>query len=134
MPCKHFFFALALFVLCSSAADDGLSDFTNDLATDLGPLLALFGEFMTKQYLSESTTFLDYFIFAMCPIGIITTIVSVIRVCGSQSLRVFIGRSYEGNGVVEAELCTSTSRYVCELFDHGGITRVLGRPKILELV
>jgi len=113
---------------------DELSDFSNNLATDLGPLLILFGEAITRQYLSESTTFLDYFIFAMAPIGILTAIISAIRVCGHSSLRAFIGRSQEGDGVVEAELCTSTSRDVCELFNRGGITRVLGRPKILELV
>jgi hypothetical protein len=44
----------------ANAADD-LSDFSNNLATDLGPLIVLFGEPMTKQFLSESTTFLDYF-------------------------------------------------------------------------
>ncbi|KAJ4176915.1 hypothetical protein NW767_015279 [Fusarium falciforme] len=128
-----------LFVVCAVAfvavnAADDLSDFSNNLATDIGPLLVLFGESMTRQYLSESTSFLDYFIFAMAPIGILTAVVSAIRVCGRSSLRAFIGRSQEGDGVVEAELCTSTSRDVCELFNKGGITRVLGRPSILELV
>ncbi|KAK4251296.1 hypothetical protein C7999DRAFT_28026 [Corynascus novoguineensis] len=118
----------------ASAGNDDLSDFSNNLATDIGPLLVLFGESMTKQYLSESTSLLDYFIFAMAPIGIITAVVSTIRVCGHSSLRAFIGRSQEGDGVIEAELCTSTSRDVCELFTRGGITRVLGRPSILELV
>ncbi|KAH0421281.1 ankyrin repeat domain-containing protein 28 [Colletotrichum camelliae] len=117
-----------------SDVDDTLSDFTNDLFTDLGPLLALFGEQMTKQYISESTTYYDYFIFGMGPIGVITTIVSTIRLCGPASLRAFIGRSQEGNSAIEAELCTSTSRDVCEVFNNGGITRVLGRPKILELI
>lgn len=125
---------VAVAVGAASGVDDNLSDFSNNLFTDLGPLLALFGESMTKQYLSESTSFLDYFIFAMCPIGIITTVVSAVRLCGHSSLRAFVGRSQEGNGVVEAELCTSTSRDVCELFNRGGIARVLGRPTILELV
>jgi hypothetical protein len=125
-----FFFA---FVSLAAGASD-LDDFSNNLATDLGPLLALFGEQMTKQYLSESTNFVDYVIFAMAPIGVITAIVSVIRVCGGASLRALIGRAQEGNGVVEAELCTSTGRDVCELFNQSGITRVLGRPTILELV
>ncbi|KAF0644307.1 hypothetical protein FPSE5266_03430 [Fusarium pseudograminearum] len=124
------FFAL----VATHAAADDLSDFSNDLATDVGPLLVLFGESMTRQYLSESTSFLDYLIFAMAPIGILTAITSVIRVCGHSTLRAFIGRSQEGDGVVEAELCTSTSRDVCELFNKGGITRVLGRPQILELI
>jgi hypothetical protein len=127
-----------IFVLCAGAfvhgvgADD-LSDFSNNLATE-GPPLVLFGDSMTKQYLSESTSFLDYFIFAMAPIGILTAIISTIRVCGHSSLRAFIGRSQEGDGTVEAELCTSTSRDVCELFNRGGITRVLGKPEILELI
>ena len=111
-----------------------LDDFSNNLATDLGPILSLFGDNITKQYLSESMSFVDFFIFAMAPIGIITTIVSVIRVCGSTSLRAFVGRAQEGEGCIEAELCTSTSRDVCELFNKGGITRVLGRPKILEII
>ncbi|RYO91954.1 hypothetical protein DL762_001892 [Monosporascus cannonballus] len=115
-------------------AGEDLSDFSNNLATDLGPLLALFGDSITVQYLSESTSFLDYFIFAMAPIGIITAVVSTIRVCGSPSLRAFIGRSQEGDATIEAALCTSTSRDVCEMFNKGGITRVLGRPSILELI
>ncbi|KAJ3464998.1 hypothetical protein MRS44_005656 [Fusarium solani] len=114
--------------------DDGLSDFSNDLATDLAPLLVLFGDAMTKQYLSESTYFLDYLIFAMGPIGILTAMVSTIRVCGHSSLRAFIGKSQESEGTIEAELCSSTNRDVCELFNRGGIARVLGRPNVLELV
>lgn len=111
-----------------------LSDFSNDLASDVGPLLALFGESITCQYLSESTSFIDYFIFAMAPIGIITAVISAIRVCGHSTLRALVGRSQEGDGAVEAELCTSTSRDVCELFNKGGITRVLGRPHVLEII
>ncbi|KAF3067010.1 Protein TANC1 [Trichoderma lentiforme] len=109
-------------------------DFTNNLATDLTPLIALFGEQATKQFLSESTTFLDNFLFAMAPLGILTGVVSAIRVCGGPSLRAFIGRAQEGGGIAEAELCSSTSRDVCELYHNGAIIRVFGRPKILEIV
>ncbi|KAJ5995607.1 hypothetical protein N7481_002584 [Penicillium waksmanii] len=112
----------------------GWDDFSNNLATDLAPFLSLFGEQITKQYLSESITKTDYFIFAMAPMGILTGVVSAIRVCGTPSLRAFIGRAQEGAGNAEAELCTSTSRDVCELYNSGGIARVFGRPKILEVV
>ena len=37
-----------------------LDDFSNNLATDLGPLVQLFGEAVTIQYLSEATEFVDY--------------------------------------------------------------------------
>ncbi|KIL94292.1 ankyrin repeat domain-containing protein 28 [Fusarium avenaceum] len=113
---------------------DFWDDFSNNLATDLAPVISLFGEQVTKQYLSESTTLLDYIIFATAPIGVITAIVSAVRVSGSPSLRAFVGRAKEGQGNVEAELLSSTSRDVCELYNNGGIARVIGRPKILEFV
>ncbi|KAF2874954.1 hypothetical protein BDV95DRAFT_487043, partial [Massariosphaeria phaeospora] len=118
---------------CSSAADTW-DDFANNLATDLAPILQLFGEQVTKQFLSESTSRLDNIIFAMAPLGIITAVVSVIRVCGSPLLRAFIGKAQEGAGVAEAELCSSTGRDVCEMYQNGAITRVFGRPQILEIV
>lgn len=131
---KSIFFLLIYAAIVVIVRADGLSDFSNNLASDLGPLLSLFGDAVTRQYLSESTRFIDYFIFAMAPIGIISTITAVIRVCGGSSLRAFIGRAQEGQGTTEAELCTSTSADVCELFTKGGITRVLGRPDIIELI
>ncbi|KAL3480979.1 hypothetical protein BJX99DRAFT_253963 [Aspergillus californicus] len=121
-------------LMINGAQAQGWDDFSNNLATDLSPLIALFGEQATKQFLSESLSPLDNFIFAMAPIGILTAVVSAIRVCGSSSLRAFIGRAQEGGGTVEAELCSSTGRSVSELYNNVGITRVFGRPKILEVV
>lgn len=127
-----------LFVACcllvTARASDWWDDFSNNLATDLSPLLALFGEQVTQQFLSESTSIVDNFIFAMAPLGIVTAVVSVIRVCGGPALRAFIGRAQEGGGIAEAELCSSTSRDVCELYHRGAIVRVFGRPKILEVI
>jgi hypothetical protein len=120
--------------LGAGVSADFWDDFSNNLATDLAPVISLFGEQVTKQYLSESTTYLDYIIFAMAPIGVITAIVSAVRVSGSPSLRAFVGRAKEGQGNIEAELLSSTSRDVCELYNNGGIARVIGRPKILEFV
>ncbi|PGH02357.1 hypothetical protein GX51_04665 [Blastomyces parvus] len=110
------------------------TDFANNLATDLAPLVSLFGEAPTKQYLSECLYPTDIIIFATAPLGIITAIVSAIRVYGTPSLRAFIGRAQEGAGTAEAELCSSTSRDVCELYNNGGIARVFGRPKLLEVI
>ena len=123
-------FLVALYL--PSVRADGWDDFSNNLATDLAPFLSLFGEQPTQQYLSESITWLDYFIFAMGPIGILTALVSAVRVCGSPSLRAFIGRAQEGEGDREAELCSSTSRNVCELYNDGGIARhFCGRTLLL---
>ncbi|PTB63396.1 hypothetical protein BBK36DRAFT_1181810, partial [Trichoderma citrinoviride] len=133
-PNKIYLHFLLIACLATPVTASWWDDFTNNLATDLTPLIALFGEQATKQFLSESTTVIDNFIFAMAPLGILTGVVSAIRVCGSPSLRAFIGRAQEGGGIAEAELCSSTSRDVCELYHNGAIIRVFGRPKILEVV
>lgn len=98
------------------------------------PILTLFGEQVTKQFLSESLSGWDNFIFAMGPLGILTAVVSVIRVRGNSSLKAFIGRAQENPGDAEAELLSSTSATTAELWNNGGIARVFGSPKILEVV
>ncbi|KAK6521920.1 hypothetical protein TWF506_002121 [Arthrobotrys conoides] len=110
------------------------NDFTNNFATDLAPLITLFGEQVTKQFLSESLTIWDNIIFAMAPLGLLTAVVSVIRVCGSASLRAFIGRAQEGPGIAEIELLSCTSETTAEVYNEGGIARVFGEPQILEVV
>ncbi|OQE24096.1 hypothetical protein PENFLA_c010G07238 [Penicillium flavigenum] len=115
-------------------ADDNWDDFTNNLATDLAPLITLFGERLTKQFLSESISILDNVIFALSPLGVLTAVVSVIRICGSSSLRAFVGRAQEGPAEAESELLPCVSESTAELFNDGGITRVFGRPKIVEIV
>jgi len=110
------------------------ADFSDNLVTDLAPLLTLFGEQVTKQCLSESVGFLDSVIFALAPLGILTAVVSAIRLYGHASLKSFIGRAQEAHGVAEAEMCSSTSEDVCELWSNGGICRVFGRPKMLEFM
>lgn len=60
--------------------------------------------------------------------------VSVIRICGSSSLRAFVGRAQEGPAEAESELLPCVSASTAELFNDGGVTRVLGRPKIMEIV
>jgi hypothetical protein len=116
-----------------TAGDSNWDDFANNLATDLAPFLVLFGEQVTQQFINESTQPYDYALFAIAPIGVITTLVAVIRVCGSASLRAFIGRGKESPTQAEVELCSSTGGDVCELY-NGGVTRLFGRPKLLEVV
>ncbi|KAL1844498.1 hypothetical protein VTK73DRAFT_2415 [Phialemonium thermophilum] len=120
--------------LVGAAAADAGDDFSNNLFTDLGPLLALFGERVTTQFLRQATSWADNLIIAMAPLGIITIIVSAIRVGGPQWLRSIIGRATEPRAVVEAELMSSTSERVCELWDDGNIVRVVGQAPIQELI
>lgn len=97
-------------------------------------MITLFGEQLTKQFLSESINLLDNLIFALAPLGVLTAVVSVIRVCGSPSLKAFIGRAQEGPAEAESELLPCVSESTAELFNDGGISRVFGQPRILELV
>ncbi|KAK4441904.1 hypothetical protein QBC34DRAFT_314224 [Podospora aff. communis PSN243] len=115
------------------ADSDFWSDFYNNLATDIAPIITLFGEQPTKQFLSESIYFTDSLTLAILPIGVLTIVVSAIRVSNS-GLRSFIGRAQEPEGVAEIELCSSTSDTVCEVWGGSGVTRIFGRPKLLEFV
>ena len=99
-------------------------DFSNNLFTDLVPLLALFGEEVSKQFMSQAMGWVDDIIFAMCPLGIITAMVSAIRAGGTPSLKALIGRAREPVGAIEIELLSSTSSEVCELYGEQGIVRV----------
>ncbi|KAF5859692.1 hypothetical protein ETB97_002533 [Aspergillus alliaceus] len=112
----------------------GWDEFSDNLATDLAPLISLFGGRLTTQFLSESVSLLDTFIFALAPLGILTATVSAIRVCGNSSLRAFIGRAQEDPGEAEHELLSCVSETTAELFNNGGISRVFGRPRLLEVV
>jgi hypothetical protein len=68
-------------------------EFSNNLFSDLAPLLTLFGEQVTKQFLSMSMGWADDVLLAMGPLGIMTVVVSAIRVGGIKTLKAFIGRS-----------------------------------------
>lgn len=94
----------------------------------------MFGERLTKQFLSESIDILDNVIFALSPLGVLTAVVSVIRICGSSSLKAFVGRAQEGPAEAESELLPCVSASTAELFNDSGVARVYGRPKIVEIV
>ncbi|KAK4113209.1 hypothetical protein N656DRAFT_708131, partial [Canariomyces notabilis] len=116
------------FVTCVGA--DAGDDFSNNLFSDLAPLLALFGERVTTQFMSQSMGWADNIVLAMAPLGVITAIVGAIRVGGPSWLKAIIGRARESRAVVEAELMSSTSNEVCELWNGQQIVR----PGILERI
>ncbi|KAI5787309.1 hypothetical protein EDC01DRAFT_617754, partial [Geopyxis carbonaria] len=116
------------------ASDDSGDEFSNNLFSDLAPLLALFGEQVTKQYMSQSFGWADHIVLAMAPLGIITAIVSAIRVGGPSWLRAIIGRARESKAAAEAELQSSTSNEVCEIWDGGQVSRIVGAVPIVGLL
>lgn len=97
-------------------------------------LLALFGERVTMQFLSQSMGWLDCIILAMGPLGIITTIVSAIRVDGPPWLKAIIGRSRENLSAAEMELMSSTSDETCELWNGSDVVRCQGVAPVTEFI
>ncbi|KAF3168866.1 hypothetical protein TWF751_007621 [Orbilia oligospora] len=69
----------------------------------------------------------------MAPLGIITAIVSAIRVAGPIWLRAVIGRARESKGDAELELMSSTSIDVCELWNGISVVRAIGESDITEV-
>lgn len=114
-------------------AADG-EDEVNNLFSDLAPILALFGEQVAKQFLSESMGWADNILFAIAPLGVITGVVSAIRVGGPTWLKAIIGRAREGRADVELELMSSNSLEVGEMWNGQTIVRVLGTPSIFQLL
>ncbi|XXG98400.1 hypothetical protein Hte_004723 [Hypoxylon texense] len=133
MTVAQMLFIIAACLVCGVAADDG-DDFSNNLFTDLGPLLSLFGERVTMQFMSQSMGWEDNIILAMVPSGIITAIVGAIRVGGPTWLKAIIGRARESRAISEAELMSSTSHEVCELWNGQDIVRVMGKGPIREFI
>ncbi|KAF7893765.1 hypothetical protein EAF00_007279 [Botryotinia globosa] len=122
-----------LLFLASRAGADG-TDVTNNLFSDLGPLLALFGETFAQQFLRESFTWLDHIIFAMAPLGIITAIIGAIRVGGPPQLKALIGRARENRASAELDFMSSTSHEVSELWNGHNIVRTMGKGEVKQIL
>ena len=97
-------------------------------------LLSLFGERVTMQFLSQAMGWADNIMLAMAPLGVVTIIVAAIRVGGPKWLRAIIGRAAETRAVVEADLMSSTSHEVCELWNGQEVVRVMGAGPIREFI
>lgn len=111
-----------------------MADLFNNIFSDLGPLVSLFGENFATQFLSESFTSWDHIVFAMGPVGIITAFVGAIRLAGPSWLRAIIGIAQENRGEAEVELVSSTSGAVCELWNGQSVTRAVGDPLVKQIV
>jgi hypothetical protein len=109
-------------------------EFSNNLLSDLAPLLTLFGEQVTKQFLSMSMGWADNLLIALGPLGIMTILVSTIRVGGTQRLKALVGRARESRATAEAELLSSTSDEVCEMWNGQEVVRTFGSPQTSHLV
>lgn len=84
--------------------------------------------------MSQALGWADNILLAMGPVGIVTTIVSAIRVAGPIALRAVIGRARENQAAVEEEVMSSTSKEVCELWNGQQVVRIAGEAPIAEFI
>ncbi|QSZ36453.1 hypothetical protein DSL72_006332 [Monilinia vaccinii-corymbosi] len=126
--------SIFLLLFIASRAEAGGTDVTNNLLSDLAPLLALFGDTFAQRFLRESFTWLDHIIFAMAPLGILTVIIGAIRVGGPPLLKALIGRARENRASAELDFMSSTSHEVSELWNGDGIVRTIGNGKVQQIL
>ncbi|MCJ1407547.1 hypothetical protein MMC19_001618 [Ptychographa xylographoides] len=126
--------AVTLLLFPALAAADNGTDTYNNLFSDLSPLIALFGEQVSKQFLSQSLTVADCILFASAPLGILTGVVSSVRLGGYVWLRAIIGRASESRGAAALELTSATSSGICELWDGKNVIRIQGTAEILSIL
>lgn len=86
------------------------------------------------QFISQSTGWADNIILAMAPLGIITIIVSAIRVGGPSWLKAIIGRARENLATAEQDVMSSTSTEVCELWNGREVVKCMGSASIAEFI
>ncbi|SPN96794.1 uncharacterized protein DNG_00314 [Cephalotrichum gorgonifer] len=86
------------------------------------------------QFMSQSMGWADNIVLAMAPLGIITTVVSAIRVGGPSWLKALVGRARENLAVAEADLMSSTSNEVCELWNGRQVVRCMGSAPVVEFI
>ena len=86
------------------------------------------------QFMSQSMGWADNIILAMAPLGIVTAIVAAIRVGGPSWLRAVIGRARENLAVSEAELMSSTSKEVFEVWNGQEVVRCMGLAPVVEFI
>ncbi|KAK8140541.1 mfs general substrate transporter [Apiospora sp. TS-2023a] len=103
--------------------------FANNALTNLAPLLTLFGDEVTKQFLATFMGIPDAMILKIAPIGIMTVIVSAIRVGTSRLMKSIIGRARGSPDDEEKELLSSTSANVREIWTGNRVVRQTGASK-----
>ncbi|CAH0002841.1 unnamed protein product [Clonostachys byssicola] len=123
---------LILLAVACPAHANWIDDAAKNLATDLAPFLSLFGEKMLLHWISQSVTYFEVLVIAICPIGVPALIVSAIRLAGSRIMKNVIGRPRESRPAVESELTPSTSDEVSECWDGHRVVRTIGDAKTQE--
>ena len=92
----------------SPAAITNSGDAWAGLVANIAPLLVLLGEKHVKAYFKSMSRQSHSLLYAISPIGLITAVVTLIRLCGSPLMKRIIGRQFETRAEVLADV-TSVS-------------------------
>ncbi|KAF6808491.1 ankyrin repeat protein [Colletotrichum sojae] len=84
--------------------------------------------------MSQSMGWADCIMLAMAPVGVITIMVSAIRVGGYKWLKAIVGRARENIVAAELGVMSSTSKEACELWNGRNVVRCAGAADICELI
>jgi hypothetical protein len=79
------------------------SDAWAEALAGVGPLVLLIGEKNTKQLLREANGLPSIVSLSVAPIGLISVLTSMIRLCGSHELRAFLGYEHEPRAAAALE-------------------------------
>jgi hypothetical protein len=84
-------------------AVDPSSDAWAEIISGIGPLILLVGERTTKQLLRSVRAYYSALSIGTAPLGLLAVVTSLIRFCGIQKLRAFIGYELEARSVAGIE-------------------------------
>ncbi|KUJ14236.1 uncharacterized protein LY89DRAFT_649943 [Mollisia scopiformis] len=127
--------ALLLFPLRSLAAPlstreiqsigsiDPSTDEWSSTLSGIGPLILLVGERTTQQVLRNVHSRSSAFSLAASPLGLLSVVTSLIRFCGTQQLRAFIGYELEARTVSGIEVTRVNCGGVTAHLTHGYVVR-----------
>lgn len=80
------------------------SDVWASVITNVVPLMALIGDRNTREFLRMTSTYGHLLLLAAAPLGILSVMVSAIRLCGYHFLKRLIGRDSDRRGEALVEL------------------------------
>lgn len=102
---------------------DPSTDEWSSTLSGIGPLILLVGERSTKQVLRNVRGISNAFSLAAAPLGLLSVTTSLIRLCGTQILRAFIGYELEARTVVGIEVTRVNCGGVSAHLTHGYVVR-----------
>jgi hypothetical protein len=106
---------------------ENAQDEWSTLIAGIAPLILLVGERVTKQHLREASTRFDYYILGATPIGLVTSLVSLLRLISLPIVLRLIGRSDELLQDTCKEITPVNTGSVSSILEGGRVQR--GNPE-----